>query len=349
MPRGSSKRKAIFNNELNAWRIKTDDESEETGEAEMHVLTDKERPYPRICAHRGFNTIAPENSMPAFGAAIAMGADEIEFDLWWTKDGEIVSIHDPVLDRVSDGSGFVYEHTYSELLQYDFGVKTGPEFKGLRILRFEDILEKLACRTIMNIHLKSAVCKNQDPAAEEQNSASANPCAAAKEQNGTGSSPARIIVGEYNDPASGTNQRFWIPEGHLEKIAALIRKYHAKEYCYFKVGEHGMLAMLTKIAPEIARCAGAGADPYEDYAETAMRYGCSKIQLFQPYFAQNPPDYAEKMIAKCHENGIRVNYFWADDPEEAVRYLKMGVDTVLTNDYHRVSLRALQYLAKCKG
>ena len=315
----------------------------------MHVLTDKERPYPRICAHRGFNTIAPENSMPAFGAAIAMGADEIEFDLWWTKDGEIVSIHDPVLDRVSDGSGFVYEHTYSELLQYDFGVKTGPEFKGLRILRFEDILEKLACRTIMNIHLKSAVCKNQDPAAEEQNSASANPCAAAKEQNGTGSSPARIIVGEYNDPASGTNQRFWIPEGHLEKIAALIRKYHAEEYCYFKVGEHGMLAMLTKIAPEIARCAGAGADPYEDYAETAMRYGCSKIQLFQPYFAQNPPDYAEKMIAKCHENGIRVNYFWADDPEEAVRYLKMGVDTVLTNDYHRVSLRALQYLAKCKG
>jgi len=39
-------------------------------------------PYPRVCAHRGFNTIAPENSMPAFGAAIALGAEEIEFDLW---------------------------------------------------------------------------------------------------------------------------------------------------------------------------------------------------------------------------------------------------------------------------
>ena len=51
-------------------------------------------PYPRVCAHRGFSTIAPENSMPAFGAAVAMGAEEIEFDLWYTKDGEIVSIFD---------------------------------------------------------------------------------------------------------------------------------------------------------------------------------------------------------------------------------------------------------------
>jgi glycerophosphoryl diester phosphodiesterase len=39
--------------------------------------------------------------MAAFGAAIGLGADEIEFDLWPTKDGEIVSIHDRSLDRVS--------------------------------------------------------------------------------------------------------------------------------------------------------------------------------------------------------------------------------------------------------
>ena len=42
-------------------------------------------PYPRICAHRGFNSVAPENSMPAYGAAVALGAEEIEFDLWSTK------------------------------------------------------------------------------------------------------------------------------------------------------------------------------------------------------------------------------------------------------------------------
>ena len=112
-------------------------------------------PYPRVCAHRGFNSVAPENSMPAFGAAVAMGAEEIEFDLWYTKDGELVSIHDATLDRVSDGTGKVYEHTYDELKTLDFGTKHGERFAGLRILKFEEILKKLACHVIMNVHIKT--------------------------------------------------------------------------------------------------------------------------------------------------------------------------------------------------
>lgn len=110
--------------------------------------------YPRLCAHRGFNTIAPENSMPAFGAAVALGAEEIEFDIWTTKDGVLVSCHDPKLDRVSNGSGYVYEHTYEQLLQLDFGSKFCDKYKGLKIPTFEEILKKFASRVIMNIHVK---------------------------------------------------------------------------------------------------------------------------------------------------------------------------------------------------
>ena len=119
------------------------------------VRPDRLMGYPRVCAHRGFSTVAPENSMPAFGAAVAMGAEEIEFDLWYTKDGEIVSLHDATLDRISTGTGKVYEHTYEELLQYDFGVKFSEKFRGLRILKFEDILRKFACHVVMNIHVKT--------------------------------------------------------------------------------------------------------------------------------------------------------------------------------------------------
>ena len=110
--------------------------------------------YPRICAHRGFNSVAPENTMPAFGAAIALGAEEIEFDLWPTTDGEIVVCHDPVLDRVSTGSGKIYEHSYAELLELDFGVKHGERFKGLKIPTFEEVLQKFSRVVIMNIHVK---------------------------------------------------------------------------------------------------------------------------------------------------------------------------------------------------
>jgi len=118
------------------------------------VLPDAIMPYPRICAHRGFNTVAPENSMPAFGAAVALGAEEIEFDIWSTKDGVLVSCHDATLERVSDGVGFIYEHTYEELLKLDFGAKCAEKFRGLKIPTFEEILQKFAGRVIMNIHVK---------------------------------------------------------------------------------------------------------------------------------------------------------------------------------------------------
>ncbi len=115
---------------------------------------DSVMPYPRLCAHRGFNTVAPENSMPAFGAAVALGADEIEFDLWTTKDGVLVSCHDETLERVSDGVGKIYDYTYGELLKLDFGAKCQEKFQGLKIPTFEEILQKFAARTIMNIHVK---------------------------------------------------------------------------------------------------------------------------------------------------------------------------------------------------
>ncbi len=111
-------------------------------------------PYPRLCAHRGFSTVAPENSMPAFGAAVGLGAEEIEFDVWTTSDGVLVSCHDTVLDRVSDGHGNIYEHTYRELCRLDFGKKHGERFAGLRIPTFREILARFGGRVIMNIHVK---------------------------------------------------------------------------------------------------------------------------------------------------------------------------------------------------
>ena len=131
------------------------------------TLFDEVMKYPRLCAHRGFNSVAPENSMPAFGAAVALGAEEIEFDLWSTKDGVLVSSHDSTLDRVSNGSGKIYEHTYEELLSLDFGIRHGEKFKGLKIPTFEEILQKFAGRVIMNIHVKIWDNEFEKPMIEE--------------------------------------------------------------------------------------------------------------------------------------------------------------------------------------
>ena len=43
------------------------------------------------------------------------------------------------------------------------------------------------------------------------------------------------------------------------------------------------------------------------------------------------------MIDKAHANGIICNVFWSDDENETAEFLKMGIDTILTNDYNRIA------------
>ena len=118
------------------------------------ILNNREMPYPRVCAHRGYSAVAPENSIPAYEAAVALGVEEIEMDIWATRDGVLVSAHDEELENLSDGTGLISDHTLAELKKLDFGVRFSEEFRGLRIPTFEEILERFAKRVIMNVHMK---------------------------------------------------------------------------------------------------------------------------------------------------------------------------------------------------
>ncbi len=77
-------------------------------------------PIVRI-AHRGASAQYPENTLLAFQKAIEQGVDYIEMDLHLTKDREIVIIHDETLERTTNGKGYVWDHTLTELRQYDAG------------------------------------------------------------------------------------------------------------------------------------------------------------------------------------------------------------------------------------
>ena len=72
-------------------------------------------PRPRLFAHRGGARIAPENTIEAFAAGLAAGADRLEMDVHATRDGHVVVLHDPTVDRTTDGSGLVREMTLAEL------------------------------------------------------------------------------------------------------------------------------------------------------------------------------------------------------------------------------------------
>src|ERR1700730_1532409 len=75
----------------------------------------QDKPATLLAAHRGVSRLWPENSLLAFRNAIALGADFIEFDVHLSKDGELVVIHDPTLDRTTSGSGSVKDRSVAEL------------------------------------------------------------------------------------------------------------------------------------------------------------------------------------------------------------------------------------------
>ena len=65
-------------------------------------LVDSKRPL--VIAHRGYCQFAPENTLPSFSMAMAAGADLVELDYHHTKDGKLIVIHDPELDRTTDAT-----------------------------------------------------------------------------------------------------------------------------------------------------------------------------------------------------------------------------------------------------
>lgn len=80
-----------------------------------------------VIAHRGSSAEAPENTLPAFEAAVQRGADALELDVRLAADGAPVVIHDATLDRTTDRSGPVGSHTLANLRSVDAGWNFTPD------------------------------------------------------------------------------------------------------------------------------------------------------------------------------------------------------------------------------
>ncbi|MBQ7039578.1 MAG: hypothetical protein IJN39_03315, partial [Clostridia bacterium] len=178
--------------------------------------------------------------------------------------------------------GFITDYTLNELKKLDFGVKFGEKFKGLRILKFEDVLNKFSGQVIMNVHVKPL---------------------------------------SYTEP---------YPEEIMKKIVGLVRKFGCEKYVYFMLETDEQIRQFKQFAPDISVCVGHLQDRPWQIVDRAIQFGCEKVQLYKPYFNQ-------EMIDKAHKHGIICNVFWSDEEKEAEKFLKMGIDTILTNDYNLIS------------
>ncbi|KEK23430.1 glycerophosphodiester phosphodiesterase [Bacillus gaemokensis] len=100
-------------------------------------------------AHRGASAYAPEHTIPAYKLGQQLKGDYIEIDLQMTKDGHLIAMHDETLNRTTNGSGRIKDHTLEEIKSLDassFFNKKHPnlaksEFKDVKVPTLEEIIE----------------------------------------------------------------------------------------------------------------------------------------------------------------------------------------------------------------
>ncbi len=103
-------------------------------------------PSPIIFAHRGASMHAPENTLAAFELALQQGADAIELDVKLSADGIPVVIHDPTVDRTTDGTGLVRDLSLATLQKLDAG-------NGQHIPTLDEVFASLGGKMLINVEL----------------------------------------------------------------------------------------------------------------------------------------------------------------------------------------------------
>lgn len=86
-----------------------------------------------IIAHRGYRIVAPENTLPAFEAALAFHPDMLEMDVHRTLDGKLVVIHDEKVDRTTNGTGYIKDLTLAEIKMLDAGSYKEPKMANVTV------------------------------------------------------------------------------------------------------------------------------------------------------------------------------------------------------------------------
>lgn len=121
----------------------------------MSAASRASAPHPRWIAHRGWSTRFPENSLAAFAAAVAAGADELEFDLRSSADGQSLVLHDATLERTHAVGGAVADHPAAAVARIAARASDGSLLPRMGLPTLEQLLALFAGRVELNVHIKT--------------------------------------------------------------------------------------------------------------------------------------------------------------------------------------------------
>ena len=108
---------------------------------------------PLVCAHRGDNVNAPENTLPAFELAASENLKWIELHVHQTSDGVIVCNHDSSIKRTTGANLAIHDNTYDELVSYELGAWMPGDYDHVRMTTLKEAL-RLAKQNHMNVQVE---------------------------------------------------------------------------------------------------------------------------------------------------------------------------------------------------
>ena len=202
-------------------------------------------------SHRGGVYYTPENTMPAFRAAMEQGYAYIETDPCFTKDGVIVLHHDGTINRTcrhADGSKIekpirLCDLTYAELTEYDAGIALGEQFRGTRVPRLEELLA-LAEGTDVIIALdKKITAEAIDPLLDTVAKYRTKVCFSCKDAE-------RILRIQARFPDAGIDYDGQTTEEDLRRITSLVKRENLLVWLYLDKPNFAWLTDRYKASAE---------------------------------------------------------------------------------------------------
>lgn len=96
-------------------------------------------PFPKLFAHRGGGSLAPENTLAGMRKAAELGYTAVEFDVKLAACGTLIVMHDDTLDRTTNGRGNIADMRYEDIAKLDAGSWHSAEFAGERVPTFVEL------------------------------------------------------------------------------------------------------------------------------------------------------------------------------------------------------------------
>lgn len=274
---------------------------------------------PLAFAHRGADP-ERENTMVAFRRAMDLGFRYLEIDVRTSADGELVIFHDEVLDRVTNGTGKLSDHTWAQLTQ-------------LRVIGASaaKTARKTSAGELTDSRL--AVQKVQEPAPSESENndddAPAEP---------TGEPLVRFEDALRALPEAYFNVDLKDAEA-VEHFAEIVERLQAQDRVlaasFNDARRHKVRRLLSK---RIATSGGWVSTalmvllgPLGGFGKLSRRIAhidCVQVPIRQSRI----PIVRPKFIDRCHRAGLQVHVWVVDDPQEMHRLLNLGVDGIMTDD-----------------